>query len=137
MKHLLLLILFALSPLNFAAEPIQYRVLIQVSEDSLDRLQQALKNATNIMANFGPEHVEVQIIVIGNGVKTLQRKAPFPVPDQVKALKHQGVRIVADKKAMQRLNLKPADMLTEVYYVESGLVEIVEKQYQGWAYVRP
>lgn len=133
------LLLMSLVWLNLAqaADPIQHRVLIQVSEDSIDRLKQALGNASNIIQDFGPHNVDIQIVVLGAGVNTLRLNAPFPVPDKVRVLKSQGVRILLDLGAMQKAQLKPADMLTEVRYVESGLVEILEKQYQGWAYVRP
>ncbi|VFN07496.1 MAG: hypothetical protein BECKG1743D_GA0114223_110771, partial [Candidatus Kentron sp. G] len=33
--------------------------------------------------------------------------------------------------------LRPSDMLPEVRYVESGVAELVEKQTEGWSYVRP
>ena len=120
-----------------SADPTRYKVLLQVSEDSIDRLNVALNNAEHLADAFGPEHVEIEIVVFGAGVQTLKYYSPFPIADKVKNLTALGVRIVACDKAMRAAKLKPADMLTQVRYVESGVAEIVEKQTLGWSYIRP
>ena len=38
---------------------------------------------------------------------------------------------------MRGAKLAAADMLGKVGYVPSGVVEITQKQMQGWAYLRP
>ncbi|MCP4701049.1 MAG: hypothetical protein GY862_29975 [Gammaproteobacteria bacterium] len=121
----------------YAENPIQYRVLIQVSEDSVDRLNQALSNAANLLTDFGYNNVEIEIIALGAGVNTLRGIAPFPVADKVKELHRLGVRILADEEAMKKARLTATDMLTQVRYIPSGLVELIEKQALGWAYIRP
>jgi len=136
---LFIMIGFSLSfPISVYAEnPIQYRVLIQVSEDSVDRLNQALSNANNLLTEFGYNNIEIEIITLGPGVNTLRNRSPFPIADKVKELHRLGVRILADKEAMKKAHLTSTDMLTEVRYIPSGLVELVEKQAHGWAYIRP
>jgi intracellular sulfur oxidation DsrE/DsrF family protein len=37
---------------------------------------------------------------------------------------------------MNGMKLTPADMLGEIGYVPSGVVEVMRKQQQGWAYIR-
>jgi intracellular sulfur oxidation DsrE/DsrF family protein len=34
------------------------------------------------------------------------------------------------------MKLVPADMLPDIGYVPSGVVEVMKKQQQGWAYIR-
>jgi intracellular sulfur oxidation DsrE/DsrF family protein len=134
---LLALCLFLLTSTSFAAEQVKYRLLLQVSEDSVDKLNLALNNAYNAQMAFGPENIEIEIVVFGAGVNTLKYYAPIPIADKVKEAKYAGVRIVICDKAMRSHKLRPADMLPEVRYVESGVAELVEKQTEGWAYVRP
>jgi len=38
---------------------------------------------------------------------------------------------------MQAQKLAKADMLGGIGYVEAGVVEIMERQQQGWSYLRP
>jgi uncharacterized protein len=137
-KHISLLFVFYLLTIaSFAAEPIKYRLLLQVSEDSVDKLNLALNSAYNAQMAFGPENIEIEIVVFGAGVNTLKYYAPIPIADKVKEAKYAGVRIVACDKAMRTHKLRPSDMLPEVRYVESGVAEMVEKQTEGWSYVRP
>ncbi len=136
-KKYLLLILLLFTTISFAAGPIKYRLLLQVSENSVDRLNLALNNAYNAQQAFGPENIEVEIVVFGGGVNTLKYYSPIPIADKVKEAKYAGVRIVACDIAMRTHKLRPSDMLPEVRYVESGVAELIEKQTEGWSYVRP
>ena len=38
---------------------------------------------------------------------------------------------------MQNQKLVRNDMLGKIGYVQAGVVEIMQKQQQGWAYIRP
>nr|VFK43414.1 MAG: hypothetical protein BECKTC1821E_GA0114239_102532 [Candidatus Kentron sp. TC] len=134
---LLVLCLCLFASIGFAAEPVKYRMLLQVSEDSVDKLNLALKNAYNAQMQFGPENMEIEIVVFGPGINTLKHYAPIPIADKVREAKYAGVRVVACEIAMRTHKLRPSDMLPEVRYVESGVAELVEKQTEGWSYVRP
>jgi intracellular sulfur oxidation DsrE/DsrF family protein len=37
---------------------------------------------------------------------------------------------------MRAMKLTPADMLPDIGYVAAGVVEVMRKQQQGWAYIR-
>ena len=43
----------------------------------------------------------------------------------------------ACENTMRGQKLAKDDMLAKVGYVSAGVVEIMEKQQQGWAYIRP
>ena len=135
-----ILIAFCLSFAAFsatAAEQVKYHLLIQVSEDSIDKMNSALNTARNVQHVFGPENIEIEIVVYGAGVKTLKYYAPIPIADKIKEVTTEGVRLVACEIAMRTHKMRPSDMIEEVRYVPSGVVELVEKQTQGWSYIRP
>ncbi len=121
----------------WSSETPRYSLLLQVSEDSLDKLNLALNNAKDVQKSFGPENIEVEIVVFGAGVHTLKYYAPAPISDKVKAATYSGVRIVLCEISMRAANLRPSDMLQSVRYVPSGVAEIVEKHTLGWTYIRP
>ncbi len=131
-----LLVLF-MSSAAMAVEQVKYRLVLQVSEDSVDRLMVALNNAKHVQEEFGAENVEIEIVVFSAGVQTLKYYAPIPVADRVKEAKYEGIRIAVCDYSMRAAKLKPSDMLQEVTYVPSGVVEIMEKVHDGWVYVRP
>lgn len=120
-----------------AAEQLKYKVLIQVSEDSVEKLMLALNAAKFVQQEYGAPNVTVQIVVFGPGVQTLKHYAPIPVPERVRQAKYNGVRIAVCDYSMRAAKLRASDMLQDVSYVKSGLGELMEKQQQGWVYIRP
>jgi intracellular sulfur oxidation DsrE/DsrF family protein len=48
-----------------------------------------------------------------------------------------GVKVLACEVTMKNQKLAKEDMRGKVGYVSSGVVEIMQKQQQGWAYIRP
>jgi len=137
-KFWLMAVVLSLASLSaVAAEQVKHRLLIQVSEDSIERLMAALNAAKFVQAQYGAPNVEIEIVVFGPGVQTLKYYAPKPVPDRVKQEKYNGIRILVCDYSMRAAKLRPSDMLREVSYVPSGVVEIMEKEQLGWSYIRP
>ena len=120
-----------------AAEKLKYRLQLQVSEDSNERLMLALNTARYVQKEFGAPNVAIQIVVFGPGVQTLKYYAPTPIAARVREARYEGIRVVACEYSMRAARLKPAQMLREVSYVRSGVVEMLEKDAQGWLTVRP
>ncbi len=120
-----------------AAEQLKYKVLLQVSDDSMERLMAALNAAKFIQEEYGAPQVAVSIVVFGFGVQTMKQYAPIPVADRVRQAKANGIRIVICDRSMRAAKLRPSDMLRDVSYVRSGVTEIIEKQQQGWTYLHP
>jgi len=138
LRALLLAIALIMTALNaHAAEQLEYNLLLQVSEDSVERLMAALNAARFVQQEYGPPNVNVKIVVFGPGVQTLKYYAPIPVADRVKQAKANGVQIVVCDYSMRAAKLRPSDMLREVTFVRSGIGEIMEKEQRGWVYVRP
>ena len=48
-----------------------------------------------------------------------------------------GIKVVACENTLQAQKLTHADMLPKIDYVPAGVVELMQKQQQGWAYIRP
>ena len=137
-KFWLMAMILSLASLSaVAAEQVKHRLLIQVSEDSVERLMAALNAAKFVQEQYGAPNVEIEIVVFGPGVQTLKYYAPKPVPDRVKQEKYNGIRILVCDYSMRAAKLRPSDMLREISYVPSGVVEIMEKEQLGWSYIRP
>jgi len=59
------------------------------------------------------------------------------VAQRVSEASHGGVKIVACENTMKGQKLARADMLDGIDYVGAGVVELMSRQQQGWAYLRP
>jgi hypothetical protein len=73
--------------------------------------------------------------VYGNGIGML--KLDSEVAGRVKQAVDGGITVVACENTMKARKLTRADMLPYSGYVKAGIVEIMQRQRDGYAYVRP
>ena len=111
------------------------RVVMQVSDADPAKWNLALNNARNLQADLGAANVAIEIVAYGPGIGML--KADSVVGNRIgEALGH-GVKVAACENTMRGQKLQKSDMLDGIGYVAAGVVEIMQKQQDGWAYLRP
>ena len=111
------------------------KVVIQVSDGDQAKWNLALNNARNIQADLGTANVDIEIVAYGPGIGML--KLDSPVANRVDEATAAGVKVMACENTMTGQKLARSDMLGSVAYVSAGVVEIMQRQQQGWAYIRP
>jgi len=111
------------------------RVVLQVSDDSPKTWNQALNVIENLQKAYGKDKVEIKLVAFGFGlgILKLESVAGSRVQDAVKS----GAEIIACEVTMGRQKLTKDDMQPNIGYVPAGIVEIITRQRQGWAVVRP
>jgi len=117
------------------AAPQRARVVIQVSDADPGKWNLALNNAKNIQTDLGAASVDVEIVTYGPGIDML--KLDSTVGGRVGEATKAGVKVIACENTMRGQKLTKADMLNGIGYVPAGVVELMSKQQQGWAYIRP
>ena len=111
------------------------KVVFQVSDNDPAKWGLALNNIRNIQLDLGEDEVEIELVAYGPGLAML--KGGSPMAERVTKTLKTGVKVVACENTMKAQKLVYADMLTDIGYVPAGVVELVQKQRQGWAYIRP
>ena len=111
------------------------KVVIQVSDADTTKWNLALNNARNIQAELGSANVDIEIVAYGPGIGML--KLDSPLANGVGEARAAGAKIVACENTMRGQHLSHSDMLDGIGYVSAGVVEIVQRQQQGWSYIRP
>jgi len=110
-------------------------VVIQVSDADPKKWNLALNNAKNVQDDMGKDKVEIEIVVYGPGIGML--KLDSEAAQRVDQAIESGVKIVACENTMKGQKLTRADMLPTIAYVPAGVVELIKKQKEGYAYIRP
>ena len=111
------------------------KVVIQVSDGDQAKWNLALNNARNIQADLGAANVDIEIVAYGPGIGML--KLDSPVANRVGEATAAGVKVMACENTMNGQKLARGDMLGSIGYVNAGVVEIMQRQQQGWSYLRP
>jgi len=111
------------------------KLVIQVSDGDAGKWNLALNNAKNVQQAYGADKVDVEIVTYGPGINML--KLDSSVANRIDESKKAGVSIVACQNTMKNMKLTNDDMLPNTSYVPSGVVEIMNKQREDYAYIRP
>ena len=142
MKHVYILVVFTLSlamtslnTLGAEAPASKEHLVMQVSDADPGKWNLALNNAKNLQQAYGADKIDIEIVTYGPGVNML--KLDSVVANRIDEAKQAGVAIVACQNTMRNMKLTEADMLPNTSYVPAGVVEIIKKQREGYAYIRP
>lgn len=112
------------------------KVAFQVSDNDPAKWNLVLNNAKNVQSSLGGTgKSDVEIVVYGPGINML--KSDSTVGNRVEEAQKAGVNIVACQNTMKGMKLTEADMLPNTVYVPAGVVELMTKQNEGYAYIRP
>jgi hypothetical protein len=129
------LLLGALAMPAVSAADDKAKLVIQVSENDPALWNLALNNAKNIQKDIGKDKVDLEIVAYGPGINML--KAESEVANRVDEAIGSGVQVMACENTMRNQKLSKDDMNAKVGYVPSGVVEIMQRQQHGYAYLRP
>lgn len=123
----------ALPATSLAAD--KSKLVIQVSESDPATWNLALNNAKNIQKDVGKDNVELEIVAFGPGINMLKMESE--VAARVGEAVDAGVKVMACQNTMRNQKLNKEDMNAKIGYVPAGVVEIMQRQQQGYAYLRP
>ena len=125
----------AIAPVAAQPSVAKNRILVQVSDADPGKWNLALNNARNLQADLGERNVEIEIVAYGPGINML--KAESVVANRIQEALGTGVKVLACENTMRGAKLQKDDMVDGIGYVAAGVVEIMQRQQQGWAYLRP
>lgn len=109
-------------------------VIFQISATGTPSWKVAVHNIHNLEAAGVSGH-RIEVVVLGPAIRILRKDSP--VAPSLATLHASGVTIDACRAAVRRAGLKRGAFLPFVHYVRSGIAEVVRRERQGWAYIRP
>jgi intracellular sulfur oxidation DsrE/DsrF family protein len=117
------------------ASAVKNRIVIQINEDNVKKWNEVLVNVHNIQVELGQKNVAIAVVAIGPGLGMLHAEslAANGVQDALAA----GVEFVACGNSMKAQKLAKEDLIDGVKVSIAGYVELMKRQQQGWAYLRP
>lgn len=120
-----------------------HRVVIQVNANDPKLMNLALNNASNVnkyYMNEG-EEVEIEVVTFGPGLHML-RADTSPVKDRIANLaqNYDNIEYKACANTMAGMAAKSGQDIVLVESAEevpSGVIHIMQRQEQGWSYLKP
>lgn len=109
------------------------KLVIQVSDSDPAYWNLALNNAKNVQKDL--KGAVIEIVAYGPGIGML--KADSVVANRISEMADSGIKVVACGNTMRGQKLVKEDMNASVSYVQAGVVEIMDRQMEGYSYIRP
>lgn len=123
------------APKQAAQKAERYKVVLQVSDADPAKWNLALNNARNVQEDLGKGNVDVEIVAYGPGLGML--KADSKVTDRLAQALDGNIGLMACENTMRNTKVTKADMYSGIHYVDAGVVHIMKREREGWAYIRP
>ncbi|MEO5881766.1 MAG: DsrE family protein [Caldimonas sp.] len=121
-------------PVFAQAGPTRNKALFQVTDNDPARWNLVLSNISNLREGVGSEGVDIELVAYGPGL--LMLKSDSSVKQRIADALKSGVKVNGCENTMKVMKFTQSDMLPDIGYVPSGVVEVMKKQQQGWAYIR-
>lgn len=109
-------------------------VVVHLDEADPGKHEAVLRNIANLLAELG-EDTPVELVAHGPGLAAALNGAPHA--GQLRELLGRGVAVTACGNTMRAQNLTLGELVPGVRVVPAGIAQLVRRQRQGWADVRP
>ncbi|MFZ3070909.1 MAG: DsrE family protein [Anaerolineaceae bacterium] len=114
----------------------KYQVVFHLDEEAETKVNFVLNNLVNLLIDLGEENVDIELLANGPAVKAFQ-KSNGELAGRVRQLADQNVVFAMCNNALKLFDLSSESLVEEAVVVPAGVSELVKKQSEGWAYIRP
>jgi len=121
----------------------QHHLILQVNTNDPAAMNLALNNATNVAEHYEKlgEQVKIEVVAFGPGLHMLRDDtSPVKARIETMALSTPEVSFKAcgnTQENMRKAENKDIPIIAQAQVVNSGVVHIMEREEQGWTYVKP
>jgi len=134
MKQFILLIALLIGTTSFAQDSTrQHRIIMQLtSGDTL--VQKGLMRQLKNMKEAAPS-MQLEVVCHGPGMDLLMSDRSIVQP-KITEFAGKGIVFLACENTIKERNLDRTKVITEAGFVKAGIIHIVERQEDGWSYIK-
>ena len=113
------------------------RVVFHLDVDEEKRLAMALNNMENLLKEVSPTEAAVCLVANGSAVRLFARERAAGDSLRVAELARKGVRFLMCNNSLTNLSLDPGALLSDCEVIKAGIMELIQRQADGYAYIKP
>ncbi len=115
----------------------QHRVVMHLNSGD-DKVQRgALNNIRNLYQELGTHNLTLELVVHGAGLPLLLKKGTAFAVELADLKKTYGINYTACSNTMKTMQVTREDLIGEVDDTVPAMVRLMERQEQGWVYIKP
>jgi intracellular sulfur oxidation DsrE/DsrF family protein len=111
-----------------------YKVIFHV--DELDKWKLLLKNVSNLLDAIDVNEYSIEVLANSEAVKFYDSNFNSDI-SVIEKLNSNGVKFVACNNALIANKIKSEDLIYVIEVVPVGVLELINKQSEGYAYIKP
>jgi intracellular sulfur oxidation DsrE/DsrF family protein len=115
----------------------QRKVVFHLDADEEGRFALALENIKNLFKEVPAQSCQVSIVTNGKAVNLLRKDRVGKHAAAMQELHKLGVRFNACRNALANNKIATEDLFEIVQIVPAGILELIDLQAQGFAYIKP
>jgi intracellular sulfur oxidation DsrE/DsrF family protein len=113
------------------------KVVFHVDSDQEERLLMALENTKNLFKEIPPQQCSVQVVANGKAVILFRKDRAAMYAPEMETLHEKGVGFKACRNSMSKNSVEKSDLLGICDVVPAGILELINLQHEGFAYIKP
>lgn len=113
------------------------KVVFHLDWDQEERLTLALENIKNLFKEVPPQQCRVCMVANGKAVKLFRKDRIGEHAADMEELHKLGVRFTACRNALAKNKIEKSDLFHLCEIVPAGILELIDLQAQGYAYIKP
>ncbi len=114
-----------------------HRVVLHLNSGDEKVQRGALNNVKNLYQEFSPETLRVELVVHGAGLPLLIKQGTLFAAELTELRHAYGVNYTACSNTMKTMKVTREDLIDEVGDTVPAMVRLLQRQEQGWAYIKP
>lgn len=111
-----------------------HRIVMQLSSNDTMSWKGLMNNLRNLKEGWG-NALTVEVIAHGPGIELLMKSKTTQLQN-IQKMKALGITFYACENTMKEKKIEKGQIIDESEFVKMGIGHIVERQEQGWSYIK-
>ena len=116
---------------------VERKVVFHLDLDQEDRLFLALENIRNLYKEVDQGSTSVTVVANGKAVRFFHKDRVGPHAKAMEELKMMGVNFTVCINALIKNGIERADLFPVCEVLPAGVLELIDLQAKGYAYIKP
>ncbi len=114
-----------------------YKVLFHIELDDTEPLKVAFANIKNLLKEIDEAQCDIELVANYKGpLLFLRKNIDIQMHNDIIQLSKIGVKFLMCNNSLNNLRINKDDLIKEAGIVSAGILEIVKRQSEGYAYIR-
>jgi intracellular sulfur oxidation DsrE/DsrF family protein len=113
------------------------KIVINIHDNDLETVNHNIGTIYNILKEYPSETLKVAVVLYGKGMRVIKKDYDEATLNRIKSLMEYDVEFIACKNTMETMKWTQDDFISGVDYVQAGIVEVIERQNDGYFGITP